>query len=145
MTPAGSALLWRNGFEYLCDLSDGLCSKHAFTCGRLILGFHLPCVTRLPLTSPRRTCPRLCASSCWPTSGKRGETEKRTKRKMTRGSWAACPIRPSWSSRSSMWTEKCWTSCPPLTMKQVCVDNVPFMGVQCFWDYSTTVIPTTDD
>lgn len=103
--------------------------EHALTCGRLIFRFRLSRVTRPPLTSPRRVCPRLCASSCWPTSGKRGETGKRTRRKMRRGSRAACPIRPSWSSRSWMWTEKCWTSSLPLTTKQVCVSIVPHNGV----------------
>lgn len=84
---------------------------------------HLPLlfIIRLLLTLPRPTCLRLSASSYWPMKGRKNETEKKTRRKMKRRREEACPIRPSWSSRSCRWTEKCWKSSPPLTMKQVCV------------------------
>lgn len=89
-----------------------------FICIHLTLTFCL-CFSRLLLTLPRLTCLRPYASSCWSTHGRESETETKTGRKPKERSGAASLIPPSWSSRSWMWIEKCWTSSPPLTMKQV--------------------------
>ena len=85
---------------------------------------------RLLLTLPKPTCRTPCASSCWPMNGRKSETEKKTRRKTTKRRESASPIRPSWSSKSWRWTEKCWTSFLPITTKLVCIYSARQMPVR---------------
>lgn len=103
--------------------------SYIFICNHLTICFYL-CFSRLLLTLPRLVCPRPYASSCWSTNGRGSEIERKTGRKPTERSGAASLIPPSWSNRSWMWIEKCWTSSPPPTTKQVRV---------CVWHWYVPV------
>lgn len=92
--------------------------SYIFICIHIIICFCL-CFSRLLLTLPRLVCPRPYASSCWSTNGRGSEIERKTGRKLTERSGAGSLIPPSWSNRSWMWIEKCWTSSLPPTTKQV--------------------------
>lgn len=92
--------------------------SYIFICIHITICFCL-CFSRLLLTLPRLVCPRPYASSCWSTNGRGSEIERKTGRNPTERSRAASLIPPSWSDRSWMWIEKCWTSSPPPTTKQV--------------------------
>lgn len=93
-------------------------ASYIFICIHITICFCL-CFSRLLLTLPRLVCPRPYASSCWSTNGRGSEIERKTGRKLTGRSGAASLIPPSWSNRSWMWIEKCWTSSLPPTTKQV--------------------------